>query len=173
MAAKAKDKLTPDGEKFFKEIEKLKKLQVRVGYQQGNVVNDEGVDLLDVAMFNELGTSTSPSRPFMAKSVDENADKINAFLKQQLVLLAQGKTTAEGILKAPRWRPLRRRPITSSTTCRAITFLTGISPTVTATISRRIPRRRRSPRALFWRALSTWRMTILSAQSLRTRQSAL
>ena len=100
MAAKAKDKLTPDGEKFFKEIEKLKKLQVRVGYQQGNVVNDEGVDLLDVAMFNELGTSTSPSRPFMAKSVDENADKINSFLKQQLVLLAQGKTTAEGILKA-------------------------------------------------------------------------
>ena len=33
MAAKAKDKLTPDGKKFFAEIEKLKKLCVRVGFQ--------------------------------------------------------------------------------------------------------------------------------------------
>ena len=33
-------------------------------------------------------------------SVDDNADKINAFLKGQLKLLAQGRTTAEGILKA-------------------------------------------------------------------------
>ena len=101
MAAKAKDKLTPDGKKFFAEIEKLKKLCVRVGFQEGAKQYEEsGADILDVAMFNELGTSTSPSRPFMAMSVDENADKINAFLKNQLKLLAQGKTTAEGILKA-------------------------------------------------------------------------
>lgn len=101
MAAQAKDKLTPEGEKFFKEIEKLKKLSVRVGFQQGAAQYEEtGADILDIAMFNELGTSSSPSRPFMAMSVDENADKINAFLKNQLKLLAQGKTTAEGILKA-------------------------------------------------------------------------
>lgn len=100
MAAKAKDKLTPDGEKFYAEIEKLKKLQVRVGFQQGNAQEEDGTDICDVAMWNELGTSSTPSRPFLAMSVDDNADKINAFLKAQLKLLAQGRTTAEGILKA-------------------------------------------------------------------------
>ena len=100
MAAKAKDKLTPDGEKFYAEIEKLKKLQVRVGFQQGTAQEEDGTDICDVAMWNELGTSSTPSRPFLAMSVDDNADKINAFLKGQLKLLAQGRTTAEGILKA-------------------------------------------------------------------------
>ena len=94
-----RDNLTPEGKKFFEEIEKLKKLQVRVGYQQGDAQEDDGVDLLDVAMWNELGTSRAPSRPFMRKSVDENADKINAFLKAQLKKLARGETTAEQILK--------------------------------------------------------------------------
>ncbi len=95
-----RDRLTPEGRKFFEEIEKLKNLQVRVGYQQGEAQEDDGVDLLDVAMWNELGTSRAPSRPFMRKSVDENADKISAFLKAQLQKLARGETTAEQILKA-------------------------------------------------------------------------
>ncbi len=95
-----RDRLTPGGKKFFEEIEKLKNLQVRVGYQQGEAQEDDGVDLLDVAMWNELGTSRAPSRPFMRKSVDENADKISAFLKAQLQKLARGETTAEQILKA-------------------------------------------------------------------------
>ncbi len=99
MAAKTKDKLTPEGEKFYREIEKLKKLQVRVGFQQGKAQEENGADICEVAAYNELGTSTTPARPFMAKSVDENEDAINAFLKQQMVLLAQGKLTAEQLLK--------------------------------------------------------------------------
>ena len=35
------DRLTPEGKKFFKEIEKLKKMQVRVGYQQGEDFYDD------------------------------------------------------------------------------------------------------------------------------------
>ena len=95
-----KDKLTPDGRRLMKEIDNLKKLQVRVGYQQGEAQEDDGVDILDVAMWNELGTSRSPSRPFLRMSVDENADKINAFIKAQLRKLAKGESTAEQILKA-------------------------------------------------------------------------
>jgi len=99
MAEKVKDKMTPDGERFFREVEKLKKLMLRVGYQQGEAQEEDGTDLCDVAMFNELGTARTPSRPFLAMSVDDNADKINAFLKAQLKLLAQGRTTAEQIYK--------------------------------------------------------------------------
>ena len=99
MAEKARDKWTADGKKFRAEIEKLKQMQVRIGYQRGKKVNDEGVDLLDIAMWNELGTVNSPSRPFLRKSVDENADKINAFCKAQLQRVTKGES-AEAVLKA-------------------------------------------------------------------------
>lgn len=99
MPDKNRDVLTPEGKKFFSEIKKLNKLQVRVGFQQGDE-QEEGVDLLDIAMWNELGTSSSPSRPFMRKSVDENEEKINAFLNAQVKKLAKGETTAEQVFKA-------------------------------------------------------------------------
>lgn len=92
------DRLTPEGKRFFAEIEKLKKVQVRIGFQHGDSVED-GVDLADVAMWNELGTASTPSRPFLRKSVDENADKINSFAKAQLAQMAKGKS-AEAVLKA-------------------------------------------------------------------------
>ena len=96
------DRLTPEGRIFFKEIEKLKKLQVRVGYQQGEkFYESEGkkVDLLDVAMFNELGTSRTPSRPFMRDSVDDNAENISGFCKAQLKAISNGSRDAETVLK--------------------------------------------------------------------------
>lgn len=99
MPDKNRDVLTPEGKKFFSEIKKLNKLQVRVGFQQGDE-QEEGVDLLDIAMWNELGTSSSPSRPFMRKSVDENEEKINAFLNVQIKKLAKGEATAEQVFKA-------------------------------------------------------------------------
>lgn len=95
--ARVTDRITPEGERFFKEIEKLVKLTVRVGYQQGAAQEDDGTDTLDVAMWNELGTSRAPSRPFMRQSVDNNEKKINDFLRLQLQRLAEGKTTAEDI----------------------------------------------------------------------------
>ena len=92
------DRLTPEGERFFAEIEKLKELQVFVGFQSGQVQDDKGVDIAQIAMFNELGTSTSPSRPFLRMSVDENEDKIRAMCGKNLKTLTSGGT-AETILK--------------------------------------------------------------------------
>jgi len=100
------DMITKDGARFRKEMKKLKDLQVRVGFQRGNgkAKNHDGseseVDICDVAMFNELGTSTSPSRPFMRQSVDNNAGKINSFLKNQIQRIKNGETDAEGVMKA-------------------------------------------------------------------------
>ena len=97
------DRLTPEGQKFFKEIEKLCKMQVRVGYQGGkNFHEGEGkkVDILDVAMFNELGTSRVPSRPFMRDSVDDNAESITKFCQSQIKGIANGSKDAESVLKA-------------------------------------------------------------------------
>lgn len=95
------DKLTPQGKQFYAEVRKLQQMIVHVGYQRGDETSeDETADLCDIAAWNELGTSEIPSRPFMRDSVDNHAEKINAFLQQQLRLLAQGKTTAEQIYKS-------------------------------------------------------------------------
>ena len=77
------------------ELDKLKELAAYVGFQsgtpakerEGESVVDSSVDLLDVALWNELGTATAPSRPFLRQSVDNNKDKINAFCQAQLKAL--------------------------------------------------------------------------------------
>ena len=42
------DRLTPEGQRFFAEIEKLKEQQVFVGFQAGQVADDRGVDMADI-----------------------------------------------------------------------------------------------------------------------------
>lgn len=102
------DSTTPEGKKFFAELKKLGELECYAGFQggvtkakerKGDSIEDSEVDLLDVAAFNELGTSNSPSRPFLRKSIDDNQDEITAFCQAQLKRLLDGTTTAEQILK--------------------------------------------------------------------------
>ena len=86
MAVKVREKVTADGKKFQKMLEDLNKLEVRIGIQQG-VGSEDGVDLVDIAMFNELGTVHIPSRPFLRDSVDAHSPEINAFLQSMSCLL--------------------------------------------------------------------------------------
>lgn len=95
--AKTIDRWTPEGKRFLAEIEKLKKLEVRIGFQQG-AQDEDGVDMVDIAMWNELGTVNMPARPFMRDSVDNHTDVIEAFAQAQVNTLAGGGT-AESVLK--------------------------------------------------------------------------
>lgn len=97
MAVKVRDRVTADGEKFKKTIEELKRLEVRVGIQQG-AGSEDGVDLVDIAMFNELGTVHIPSRPFLRDSVDAHSSEINSFLQSTKSSLLKGGS-AEAALK--------------------------------------------------------------------------
>ena len=97
------DRITGEGKEFFKQIAKLQKLQVRVGYERGKHSktdeNGEEVDYCDIALFNELGTSNGiPERPFMMQSVEGNASQIDAACKDALAQIPKGET-AEQILK--------------------------------------------------------------------------
>lgn len=97
------DNMTPEGKKFFKELEELKKLEVRVGFQRGKKCeNDEGKelpDIMDIAMWNELGTDRIPSRPFMRKSVDENKERIKDFNEEIVKRFMKGQETVGSMLK--------------------------------------------------------------------------
>ena len=98
MGIKFRDRLTPEGQRFFRELGELKKLEVRVGFQRGKSQEEDGTDMCDVAAFNELGTDHIPARPFIRQSVDDNESKIKSFLKGEVKDFAQGKS-AEQILK--------------------------------------------------------------------------
>lgn len=92
------DRITSDGKKFFAEIEKLKRLQVRVGYQRGKTKEKETeADLVDIAAWNEFGTKNIPARPFMRMSVDDNKETINKMCQSQVKRLKDG-AAAEDIL---------------------------------------------------------------------------
>ena len=98
MAVKVKDKITPDGKRLNKMLKELNDKQVRIGFQHGKATEDDGTDVCDVAAWNELGTVNMPSRPFLRKSVDENGEKINSFMKSMKREILKG-TSAEQILK--------------------------------------------------------------------------
>ena len=70
------DRLTPEGRRFYAELEKLRSKRVFVGFQAGKVTDDRGVDMAQIAMFNELGTSEIPSRPFLRQTMEKNQDDI-------------------------------------------------------------------------------------------------
>ena len=71
---------------------------VQIGFQHGAATEENGADVCDVAAFNELGTETIPSRPFLRDSVDDNEDEIVKFLQSKVVDIIHGKT-AEQVLK--------------------------------------------------------------------------
>ena len=98
------DRYTPEGRRFMKELEELAKLEVRVGYQHGKKKHKpsspEGkeVDMCDIAAWNELGTETIPSRPFLRDSVDKRKSELSAVKQRQFKRLVNGET-AKAVLK--------------------------------------------------------------------------
>lgn len=97
MAADFEIKLTPEGKKFKKQLEELTKLEVAVGYQKGQG-SEDGVDMADIALFNELGTVHIPSRPFIRDSLNNNKDKITQFMQKAAKGIGNG-ASAEDVLK--------------------------------------------------------------------------
>lgn len=97
MAADFKIKLTPEGKKFKKQLEELTKLEVAVGYQDG-VSYPDGTKVVDVALWNELGTVHIPSRPFIRDSLNNNKDKITQFMQKAAKGIGNG-VSAEDVLK--------------------------------------------------------------------------
>jgi hypothetical protein len=93
-----RDRVTPNGKTFFKQIDELKKLQVRVGFQQGSE-SEDGADLVDIAAWNEMGTDYIPPRPFLRQSVDNNGAEIAATCRRLIAGIVKGNLTARKALE--------------------------------------------------------------------------
>ena len=98
------DRWTKEGEAFMKQLRELAELEIRVGYQRkqgtgSSTDNDEPrADLVDIAMWNELGTENIPSRPFMRDSVDKHRTAIDHVMMEQEKALQEG-ASAKKILE--------------------------------------------------------------------------
>lgn len=73
-----KGKRTAEGLKFEETIKQLSELEVAVGYYSGEGSYKDGTPLVVVAASNEYGSSTTPARPFMAKSFNDNFSQIKS-----------------------------------------------------------------------------------------------
>ena len=81
--------LTAEGKKYFAELEKLANLEVQVGFQDG-ASDERGTSYAEIAAYNELGTSTIPSRPFMRQSFENHQDELQDACDQVNDTLANG-----------------------------------------------------------------------------------
>ena len=101
------DKITPAGEKLLKELKKLKKLQVRVGVQGGKLHTKKfpdgkeklGADLVDIAIWNELGTDKIPARPFLGQTVDLHGGEIQQISAEMVQNICKGQLDAQSAFK--------------------------------------------------------------------------
>ena len=84
--------LTAEGKKYFAELEKLAKLEVQVGFQDG-ASDEEGTTYAEIAAYNELGTSTIPARPFMKQSFENHQDELQEACERVNDTLAEGGST--------------------------------------------------------------------------------
>lgn len=98
MASSTKDTVTSNGIKFKAMLAELASKEVRIGFQNGDAQSDDGTDMCDIAMWNELGTINMPSRPFIRMSVDDNEGKIGSFIDSQKTNISKG-VSGEQILK--------------------------------------------------------------------------
>lgn len=69
-----------------KDVEELGESEIRVGIQHDAGAEPDGTSLVEVAVWNEFGTETIPSRPFMRRTADEKRRAVGAlgegFLKR-------------------------------------------------------------------------------------------
>jgi hypothetical protein len=98
------DKWTPEGEAFQREMNALKGLEVFVGFQRGTPKKkrkgkkkaETEADVLDIAVWNELGTSRGiPERPFIRQTADNHPDELFSALDEAAKRVLSGGTAQE------------------------------------------------------------------------------
>lgn len=96
--ANIRDVYTTEGKRFFERLYALAKLKVKIGFRSGEASESDGTDICQVAVWNELGTSNIPSRPFLRESIDLHEDEIREFAVKQKGSILNG-TNEKSILK--------------------------------------------------------------------------
>lgn len=82
--------------KIKREVLKAAQLEVAVGILEGT--NSDGTSIAEYATYNEFGTETIPSRPFMRTAFDENVATIANDMDAQGAKVVTGQATTRQAL---------------------------------------------------------------------------
>lgn len=84
-----------------KELKKLKKMGVKAGIVEGHHISNNGANIAEYALYNEVGTDNGhiPARPFIRSWVDNNKEQINRTMDSAYNHVVKGKWTAEDAMK--------------------------------------------------------------------------
>ena len=86
---------TPEGRRLKEAIKQLSENAVGVGYQRGKAshTSEDGkkADMVDIAAYNEFGTSTGiPARPFLKNSIESYQDEIKQDMEACVTMVLDG-----------------------------------------------------------------------------------
>lgn len=88
---------TPEGKRLKEAAEKLSEDAVGIGYQRGKATHkakrkgEKDVDMVDIAAWNEFGTSTGiPARPFLKNSIESYQDEIKKDMETCVQMVMNG-----------------------------------------------------------------------------------
>ena len=96
-------KLTDMGiDKVLENVMELGGKQVKVGIQAGSGSHD-GVDILDIAIYNHFGTRNIPSRPFISDCFDKNQGQISEAKKRIVYRVMEGMPASTGLAQLGQW----------------------------------------------------------------------
>ena len=96
-------KLTDMGiDKVLENVMELGGKQVKVGIQAGSGSHD-GVDILDIAIYNHFGTRNIPSRPFVSDCFDKNQGQISEAKKRIVYRVMEGMPASAGLAQLGQW----------------------------------------------------------------------
>ena len=88
--------LTPEGRKYFRELQKMTEMEVRVGFQ-GDEKYEDGTSIAEVAAINELGSSDIPERPFMRQSFENHESELQAACDAANRLVSSGGSADQAL----------------------------------------------------------------------------
>ena len=88
--------LTPEGRKYFRELQKMTEMEVRVGFQ-GDEKYEDGTSIAEVAAINELGSSDTPERPFMRQSFENHESELQAACDAANRLVSSGGSADQAL----------------------------------------------------------------------------
>ena len=90
--------LTPEGRKYFAELEKMVSLEIQVGFPEGMGDGYEnGASLAEVAAYNEFGGSSKPARPFMRQSFENHQADLQSGCDAANLRLNHGGTAEQAL----------------------------------------------------------------------------
>ncbi len=88
--------LTPEGRRYFRELQKMTEMEVRVGFQ-GDEKYEDGTTIAEVAAYNEFGSSDTPERPFMRQSFENHESELQTACDAANRLVSSGGSADQAL----------------------------------------------------------------------------